>query len=103
MTSVSMPLLGFDVWPAPYLVWSRSWSLAYSALACSSIELLVGALPEIEKIFVGSLDPDDTAPRRERARQLQARHGIDRILEHDAAVIENLLELGRTFHGLTRR
>ena len=61
----------------------------------------IGVLPERQEIAVGTLRLHRVARKRERSRQLQARHRVHGIDEDDASVIENPLELGGGFGGLT--
>ena len=63
----------------------------------------VGVLPQRKEIVVGAFRLHDVARERERSRQLQARHGVHGIDEHDASMIENPLELGGGLCGLMRR
>ena len=55
----------------------------------------------VKRSLVGALRLRRVARERERSRQLQARHRVHGIDEHDAAMIENPLELGGGFGGLT--
>ena len=61
----------------------------------------VGVLPQRQEIVVRAFRLHGIARERERSRQLQARHGVHGIDEHDASVIENPLELADGFGGLT--
>ena len=63
--------------------------------------VLVGILPQREEIVIGAFRLRVVARERERSRQLQARQGVHGIDEDDAAMIENPLELGDGFGGLT--
>ena len=55
----------------------------------------------VKEIVVGALRLHGVARERERSCQLQARHRVHGIDEHDASMIENPLELGGGFGGLT--
>ena len=63
----------------------------------------VGTRPERKEIVVGASRPHGIARERERSRQLQPRHRVHGIDEYDASMIENPLELGGGFGGLTCR
>ena len=60
----------------------------------------IGILPEIEQVLIGTLRFRPVARRDERSRQLQARHGVHRIDEHDASMVKDPLELGGRLCGL---
>src|SRR4029453_15457899 len=62
-----------------------------------------GLLPQRKKIVVGVFRLRDVAREYERSRQLQARHGVHGIDEHDASMIENSLKLAGGLGGLTCR
>jgi hypothetical protein len=66
-------------------------------------DLGVGVLPQRQKISVGAFRLHGFARECERSCQLQTRHGVHRIDEHDASMIENPLELGGGLCGLIRR
>ena len=57
----------------------------------------------VKRSLVGALRLHRVARERERACQLQARQRVHRIDEHDAAMIENPLELGGGLCGPIRR
>ena len=61
----------------------------------------VGVLPERQEIVVSAFRLHDVAREHESSRQLQARQRVHGIDEDDAAMIENPLELGGGFDGLT--
>jgi len=61
----------------------------------------VGVLPERQEIVVSAFRLHGIAREHESSRQLQARHRVHGIDEHDAAMIENPLELADGFGGLT--
>src|SRR5437870_733778 len=63
----------------------------------------VGVLPQRKEIVVGAFRLHGVARERERSCQLQARHGVHGVGEHDTSVIENPLELGGGLCGLMRR
>lgn len=62
----------------------------------------VGVRPERQKILVGSLRAHRVTRQRECPRKLDARRGTDRIVEDDAGVVEDLLELRRRLSTLVR-
>ena len=77
---------------------------AYSARASlENRNVRVGVLPQRQEIVVGAFRLHGVARERERSRQLQARHRVHGIDEHDASMIENPLELGGGLGGLMRR
>lgn len=65
--------------------------------------ICVAILPQLEQILVGALRLRGVAGEGARSRQLEARHRIHRIDQHDASMVENPLELGGSFGGLTGR
>ena len=66
-------------------------------------DLGVGVIPRCEKVVVGDLRFCRVARECVRSRQLQARHCVHRIDEHDTSMIDNALELGGGLHRLPRR
>src|SRR5215212_2193704 len=59
----------------------------------------VGLVPQLKQFFVRPLRLADITAHRPGPRELQPRESSHRILEHDARVVENLLE----FRGRLRR
>ena len=59
-------------------------------------DLRVGILPQRQEIDVNALRLHGVARELKRSRQLQARQRVLGIDEHDAAIMENPLELGGT-------
>ena len=62
----------------------------------------IGVFPEGEEILIGGLCLGRVARQRVGASELQVRQRADGIADHDAAVIENLLEFRGGFGALVR-
>jgi hypothetical protein len=94
-----------DVRP-PALLSTRPGSLQFCVFRSCFVDHRdpgVGDFPQRKEIVVGAFRLHGVAREHERSRLLQARHGVDGIDEHDAAMIENPLELGGGLYGLMRR
>src|SRR5262249_40582598 len=61
----------------------------------------VGVLPERQEIVIGAFRLHGVAREREYSPQLQARHRVHGIDEDEPSVMENPLEFGGGFGGLT--
>src|SRR5262249_54390306 len=55
----------------------------------------IGVLPEVQEILIGGLRFCRVPGDRIGARELQARQGTEREVQHDSAVIEEFLEFDR--------
>src|SRR5262249_7724455 len=79
-------------------------NLAYSARASLTTGTAgVGVLPQPKQFLVRDLRLADITGHRPGSRELQPREGAHRIFEHDARMLENLLEFRGGLGRLAQR